>query len=223
MPATEPRPALRSGCPARTPRGCGRAGPYQQHGFRRGESWPRERARGPVGWGGATDGHALTPAYITGGGSTSVVRACVLLRFQSAVGRLEVSEGNQGWGVDKVQAPGFGVPELQGPMPFGRRDRLGRWRWGDLAGRVAECLSRQSHGKRCSLLGSYPGGPSPRADLLRRLESQPFHSRGRPTGPSGLGVKELRLQGLRRHLRAQPLPLQASVSPLVGWAARRPV
>lgn len=52
-------------------------------------------ARGwPFGWGGVADRHASNPAFGAGGGSASVVQACVLLSLGSSAARLQVSEGS---------------------------------------------------------------------------------------------------------------------------------
>lgn len=68
------------------------------------------RARGAVGRGGAPDGHASTPAAGAGGGSVSVVRACVLLRWPQC-SRAAPGKCARSWSrACEVRAPGFRVP-----------------------------------------------------------------------------------------------------------------
>lgn len=149
-------------------------GPYQGHGFAGGNRAP---ARGPVGRGGAAAGHASTPASGAGGGSTSVVRACVRLRLGSAAGKLEVSEGNlPGFPVGKIQAPGLGVPGLRRPMP------------------VVAATARAGGAGAGSLSVS---GSSPVDFPLELASCGGFEGHLFQPSPSGLGVGGRRLQGPR--------------------------
>uniref|UniRef100_A0A8C0SL61 NADPH--cytochrome P450 reductase n=3 Tax=Canis lupus familiaris TaxID=9615 RepID=A0A8C0SL61_CANLF len=85
--ASRPRPPgeLRPGSRAR-PRGGAAGGGGVEPGRTKssdspGEAWPRERARAARLGGWCPDRHAPTPAAGAGGGSASVVRACVLCRW----------------------------------------------------------------------------------------------------------------------------------------------
>lgn len=110
--------------------------------IRRGEARPprRERMAG-LGRSGAVAGHASTPATGAGGGSASVVWACVLLRCLECSRPPVVSAFVRWGGIGGVRAPGLRVPRLRGPTPSGCLGHRGSRRGGGLSGRVG-CLFR---------------------------------------------------------------------------------